>query len=131
MVKKPRIAISDEEKDILDEMGFKSGEEVAKLRDKMIENAPPWEEIAPAELKQIEESGQLMAARAESYYYGYMRSVAGVDPQASAIVGAVVGSTVGTVVGQIVGKKLDKSVNVRDMVVRDVIMRGGGPLDRF
>ncbi len=117
----------------LEKLGAAHASDTTELREELLDNAPPWEEIAPEELKRLEETGELMAARAESYYYGYIRTSAGsgVEPQAAgAIVGAVVGSTVGTVVGQIVGKKLDKTLNVHDLVIRDRIRDVGSSVQR-
>lgn len=124
--KKKRLAKKEREQ--LEKLGMSAAEDLEGLRKELMEAAPPWEQIAPEELRRIEDAGELMAARAESYYYGYMRAVSGSDvgtQAAGAIVGAVVGSTVGTVVGQIVGKKLDKTINIRDLVTSDITRRGG------
>lgn len=96
-------------------------EEAQRLIKELTEKAPPFEELAEEEIVRIQEQGDMLAAKAQAYYMGYMRAVPGYGDQAAdagvTIVAATVGSVVGTTAGQIVGKKMDGSVNLREQVI--------------
>ena len=83
--------------------------------------APPLEVLADEEVEEIEKATRVLAAKAESYYLGYLRGQVGPGGEVAdagvTIIAATTGSVVGTVVGQIVGKKLDKAVNLREQVI--------------
>jgi len=98
-----------------------------KLIEELKKLAPPLEILADDEIESIEKASKVLAAKAESYYLGYLRGQVGPGGEVAdagvTIVAATAGSVVGTVVGQIVGKKLDKAVNIREQVINPEMFR--------
>lgn len=101
--------------------------DVHLLVEELKKMAPPLEILADEEIESIEKASKILAAKAESYYLGYLRAQAQPGGEVAdagvTILAATTGSVVGTVVGQIVGKKLDKTVNIREHVINPELFK--------
>lgn len=100
---------------------IEASEEYKALVRDIKKNAPPLEVLAPEEIASIEEACKVLAAKAESYYLGYMRGNMDAGGEVAdagvTIVASTAGAAVGTAVGQIVGKKMDGAINTREHVI--------------
>lgn len=112
------IRKSDLPKEVLELIA--SDKELQAFISELEANAPPLEILGKDEVEAIEKSGKILAAKAESYYLGYMQGtkvpVGEVADAGVTIVAAAAGSAVGTVVGQVVGKKMGSEINAKFLI---------------
>ena len=110
-------------------------DEAKKYIQELKDNQPPLEILAKEEVETIEKAGRILAAKAESYYLGYLKGQASAGGEVAdagvTIVAATAGSAVGTVVGQIVGKKMGGAINIHEQIINPEMFQIGNIGEKF